>query len=357
MKASDGVGETPSVAKPRRNVRRILSIDGGGIRGLIPALFLAEIDRRLEKSGKGRPLASVFDLIAGTSTGALIGLGLALPESLPASGGLRDGLSQKPALSLGDIVDFYVRRGQEIFPPIAGGRIRATVHAFRYKYDGAGLERVLSETFGDATLKDGLTNLLITSFDTKELQPLCMKNRPWRFAWQDDLDFNMRDAARASTAAPTFFPPALVEPVPTNGKKYCLVDGSMFASNPSLHAYIEATKLFPDADEYQILSLGTGEQAEGFPYEEISNWGFFEWINPMKRLPLFSIMAAGQSESVNHMLRRITGARYLRVTTRLEGCSHEMDDASPANIQALRDIAERLIETNRELIESFVDEI
>jgi len=326
-------------------VVKILAIDGGGIRGLIPALILHELERRLGAAGEKRSFASIFDLIAGTSTGALIALGLALPKSIEATSGSRDHASS-PALSLDDIVDLYAKRGQEIFPPDLRRKLRSTVQAFRCKYDGTGLDRVLNETFGEATLKDGLTNLLVTSFDSKSMQPHCLKNRPHRLEWADDSNFYMRDAARASSAAPTFFPPALIGPVPDNGERYSLIDGSIFANNPALHAYVEATKIYPNAKEFLILSLGTGDDPKGFPHGDIAKWGFIEWVNPMKRMPLLSMMSAGQSESANHMLKRIDGVRYFRISGKLEGCSLAMDDSSPANLSALRLIAHRIIDDN-----------
>ena len=203
-----------------RRVVRILSIDGGGIRGLIPALVLQEIERRLKEAGKAHAFASIFDLIAGTSSGALIALGLALPKARASSSEVqKKGIMREPALSMNDIVDFYARRGQEIFPPSLGRRLRTTVQAFRHKYDGIGFERVLADTFGDAMLGDALTNLLITSFDSNTLQPHYLKSRPYRPEWKDDSNYYMRDAARASSAAPTFFSPAQIAPVPDNGER------------------------------------------------------------------------------------------------------------------------------------------
>ena len=336
-------------------VVKILSIDGGGIRGLIPALVLREIERRLGEAGRARPFASIFDLIAGTSSGALIALGLALPAT-PARGSdpRIGGPAREPALSMNDIVDFFARRGHEIFPPSLGRKLRTTVQAFRHKYDGLGFEKVLAETFGEATLKDALTNLLITSFDSESLEPCCLKNRPYRPEWADDDNFYMRDAARASSAAPTFFSPGLISPVPDNGTKFCLIDGSIFANNPALLAYIEATKIFPEAEEFMVLSLGTGDDPYGFPYEEIAKWGFIEWINPMKRLPLWSMMSAGQNASVNHMLGRIAGVRYFRISGTLECCNAGMDDASPAAVSDLRGAAEDIIRSHEADIESLV---
>lgn len=332
------------------HVVKILSIDGGGIRGLIPALILEEIERRLVAVGKKRPFATIFDLVAGTSTGALIALGLALPQADNAvSRGLGHGLV--PALSMGDIIDLYTKRGPEVFSPDHGRKLSSTLQAFKHKYNGIGLERVLDETFGDATLQDALTNVLVTSFNSVSMQPQCLKKRPYRPEWKDDMNFYMRDAARASSAAPAFFPPALISPLPERGERLSLIDGAIFANNPSLLAYIEATKIFPEAKDFLILSLGTGDDTAGFPYAEIEKWGFIEWVNPLKRMPLLSMISAGQSESVNHMLKRIAGLRYFRFSGPLGAASPAIDDSSQTNIAALRDTARHIIDDHEEQIE------
>lgn len=327
------------MSEPHR-VATILAIDGGGIRGLIPALILADLEQRLKRLGSKKPLVSAFDLIAGSSTGALIALGLALPK--PQAKEKDADAMREPAFDTQGIVDLYERHGHEIFPPTTG-RIRSTRQIFKSKYDGLEFERLLAGIFGEATLRDGLTNLLITTFDTVSLEPRCMKNRPSRSEWRDDMDFYMKDAARASAAAPTYFPPVEVSPVPANGERYCLVDGSIFANNPSFLAYVETRKIHPEAEEFLIVSLGTGEPPKGYTYGEIAGWGYFEWLNPMRRLPLWSMMAAGQGQSVNHMLGRMEGVHYSRISGILDGCSPDMDDASPANLAALREVALHLI--------------
>lgn len=310
----------------------ILSIDGGGIRGVIPARVLSEIRRRLDSGGERRTFAELFDLVAGTSTGALIALGLSL----------RNGDGHE-AYSAPDMVDLYERRGKEIFPFSVRSVIHAAVQIFRNKYPAAGFERVLRETFGDATMRDGATNLLITSFDTERMKPHWMKNRPRRAEWSEDRTYLMRDAARASAAAPTYFPPAFINPIGFPDERYSLIDGGVFANNPAGLAFVEATKIFPDEHDFLVLSLGTGEPRIGYPHFEIRNWGYMEWVNPAKGFPIGAIMSAGQSEVVNYQLKRMAGVRYLRVSGSLGSCSTAIDDAGRRNLDNLRALSDEII--------------
>jgi patatin-like phospholipase/acyl hydrolase len=319
---------------------RVLSIDGGGIRGLIPALVLVELRRRLDASGEKRHFSEIFDLLAGTSTGALIALGLALPGR---ADGASSAFTKKPAFEINEIAEFYARRGIEIFPRHKFESLRAVVQAFGDKYDARNLEKVLDDLFGDATIQDGLTNVLVTSFDTENMEPFFMKRRPQKKGSGPDLNFYMRDAARASSAAPTFFEPALISPLPHNGRRYCLVDGGVFANNPAMCAYVEARKIFPDASRYVVVSLGTGRTKTSFPYHEIRGWGFVDWIRPAKGTPLAAIMEGGQSESANHQLARLPEVEYFRIDGYLDPGMDHVDDASVENIRYLRDVASHFI--------------
>ena len=192
--AADTVRQAPRRVNEIATMVTILSIDGGGIRGLLPARVLQEIRRRLDLIGEKRPFSELFDLIAGTSSGALVALAVALRKE--------DGTER---YSASEIVELYARRGTEIFPPSFRSVIHAAVQAFRHKYAPGLFERFLRDIFGDASLKSAATNLLITSFDTEAMQPHCMKRRPARGEWLTDPDYYMRDVARASSAAPTYF--------------------------------------------------------------------------------------------------------------------------------------------------------
>ncbi len=310
----------------------ILSVDGGGIRGLLPVRVLDEIRRRLEAAGSRKPLAGLFDLVAGTSAGAIVALGITVTNS-----------AGEPRYSPGEILELYERRGTEIFPVSFRSMLQTAVQAVRFKYAPTGLCRVLADTFGDSTLRDAASYLLITSFDTEAMQPHCMKYLPDRCEPSDRPNYRMRDAARASSAAPTYFPPARISPIGHPNRHFTLVDGAVFANNPAGLAFVEATKIFPDESEFVVLSLGTGDPQQGYSYDEIRRWGYMEWVNPANGFPIGTIMSAGQSEAVSHQLRRISGVRYIRINTPLNGCSPAMDDAGPRNIACLRRQADLMI--------------
>jgi len=328
----------------------ILSIDGGGIRGLIPALILKELEERLARRRNAQPLPRLFDLMAGTSTGGLIALGLCAP-AISSDG---HGYLSEPALTTDDLIRIYTDRGEEIFPPWKFRRLRSVLQAFGDKYDADGLARVLQDSLGDVTVHDALTNVLITSYDTERRTPHLFKSRP-RARGDEDLNFYMRDAARATAAAPTFFEPAHIKPVPENGESYCLVDGAVLAQNPALTAYVEARKIFPQAKRFVILSLGTGQTVHRFSYSEMRNWGYLDWVSPVKGVPLSSMMTDAQSESANHQLARLPDVQFFRLDGELHGVSDAMDDASSENIMHLRRLAFEIMHNHSEKLDRVCD--
>ncbi|WP_455382789.1 patatin-like phospholipase family protein [Salinispira pacifica] len=327
---------------------RILSIDGGGVRGLIPSLVLEEIQRRLRSRGNMRPFHRIFDLMAGTSAGGIIALGLSLPEVDPGGKGFVRG---KAALDISKITALFSARGLDIFPRGGLANLRSILQAFGEKYSADSLESMMAGLFGDVTIHDALTNLLITSYDIEERGPHMFKKRPKRRD-KADLNFYMRDVARATSAAPTYFEPAHIESVPPNGNQYCLVDGAIFANNPALAAYIEARKIFPHARRYLIVSLGTGRAEHRFSYERIKDWGYLEWVSPRNGVPLFSLSSEGQSVAVVHQLSRIPDVEFYRLNGPLsDGASESMDNASPENIERLTAAAMDIISDNDDLID------
>src|SRR5207248_2491706 len=139
---------------------RVLAIDGGCIRGIIPATVLADLETRA-----GRPIADLFDLIAGTSTGGILALGLALP-----------GEGGKPAYRPGDLLELYVGEGPNIFRRSIFDRIRSLDGAIDERYPADGLERVLKEALGEARLRDALTGVVVTAYDTDRRQPFFFRS-------------------------------------------------------------------------------------------------------------------------------------------------------------------------------------
>ncbi|HUX14402.1 MAG TPA: patatin-like phospholipase family protein [Spirochaetia bacterium] len=327
---------------------RVLSIDGGGVRGIIPSLVLEELQRRLRIRGEMRPFHRIFDLMAGTSAGGIIVLGLALPALSPDGSGFS---RNKAALDVSKITALFSVRGLEIFPRPGFAKFKSILHAFGEKYSADSLESLLERLFGDATMNDALTNLIITSYDVERREPHMFKKRPVRHG-KHDVNFYMRDAARATSAAPTYFAPAYVEPRPPDGERYCLVDGAVFANNPALAAYIEARKIFPHARKYVIISLGTGQAERRFTYEQIKDWGYLEWVSPRNGVPLFSLSSEGQSVAVVHQLSRIPDVEFYRLDGPLSGdASESMDNAAAANIERLTAAAMDIISDNDRMME------
>src|SRR3954447_1455334 len=171
---------------------KILAIDGGGIRGLIPALVLAEIEKRT-----GRPTSSLFDLVAGTSTGAIIACALTRPAPMSAE----------------HVAAIYEEEGPLIFHASLLKRITSLGGVIDERYDARGLVSSLQRHLGTARLADAVTGILVTVYDLEARQALQLRR-------EDDV--SMVDAAHASSAAPTYF-----EPVRLGART--LIDGGVFA--------------------------------------------------------------------------------------------------------------------------------
>lgn len=334
---------------PRSHVT-ILSIDGGGVRGVIPVILLQEVRRRLAKRNNHKPFFRIFDLIAGTSTGGMIALGLAVPELDPNTGRP----TGRSFVSLEQMLEMYTERGLEIFPRSNFNALRSVKQAFGDKYDASGFEHVLEDIFGVRTLREAATSLLVTSYDTERRRPHFFKRKPgpWNEA---EPDFFLRDVARATAAAPTFFDPAYIASVPDTGERYCLIDGAIIADNPALCAFIEARKFFPHARNYAILSIGTGTTVARYSYHEMRRWGYLDWVSPVKGVPLSSMTTDAQSELVNHQLNKLHGVRYYRFNAPLLGCSEEMDDAGARNMLQLSRLAYEIIQKNSDSLDEICD--
>src|SRR4051812_35242238 len=168
------------------NIITILSIDGGGIRGIIPAMMLARIEERT-----GMPTHQLFDLVAGTSTGGIIALGLTKANE---AGGNQFAAS--------DLIELFERDGPTIFPHGLFSRLRGLDGWTDERYDAIGIEQVLKRLAGDARLKDALTKVLVTSYDIERRDAIFFKS--WRAKDDPAFDFAIRDVARATSAAPTY---------------------------------------------------------------------------------------------------------------------------------------------------------
>ena len=330
----------------------ILSIDGGGIRGIIPSIFLASLKDMLQKRNINEPFHRIFDLIAGTSTGGLIALALSVPLYK------KDGNIYDPdgGVKPQNLPLLYETLGSVVFPGGTHKAIKVIRQLFTSKYSAEPLRKVLYDIFKECKVKQALTNLLITSFDMKTMQPVFIKKRPAFAGGDEDQDFFMTDAALSTSAVPTYFSPAYVNSLGQNGTDFCLVDCGIFCINPSLSALIEARKIYR-CDEYVILSLGTGIRTEQYKTESIKRWGFFNWIAPWLNVPLITAVGDGQRISTNHMLKKLPKVNLYRFDINLDKGKGAMDDGSDENLNYLRDKAYEMLYLHDEAAKNLVREI
>jgi patatin-like phospholipase/acyl hydrolase len=245
---------------------RILAIDGGGIRGIFPAAVLAGLEERYLG---GRSIAGYFDLIAGTSTGGIIALGLAA------------------GLTAADLLQLYIERGNDIFPPNGPGllgrlnrRLSAWARLLRYSYDQDALAQVLQECMGDRKLGSAQVRLCIPSFEGVHGEVYIFKT-PHHPDFRKDLHESMLKVALATSAAPTYYRPL-------RDAGYTFVDGGVWANNPIMIALTEALTSFDvPREQIRILSIGCGDNPYSVTGHKVSRGGMWHWrdiINGAMRL-------------------------------------------------------------------------
>ncbi len=339
----------------------ILSCDGGGIRGIIPCVVLVEIEKRT-----GRPICELFDLMAGTSTGGILSAGLSVA-----------GADGKPKFRAQDLLELYLNRGKEIFTP-PGGIFKGLRMLFNAKFPEKNIDPLLREYFGDARLKDTLTPILITSYETQHKTPFYFKTTLAREKPELE-DFYIRDVTRSTSAAPTYFPPNRIGVKGPGYDHLSLVDGGVFANNPSLLAYIEGRQMWKNRkgytamaaetreaikeaasrdmvaevaeDDYEapflFISIGTGHTKRPYPYDDARKWGAIKWIQP-----IIDILMQGVSESVHYQMQYLLpkftngNPRYYRLNVELAPGDSDMDNVEPENLNKLIDYGQKIVKDN-----------
>jgi patatin-like phospholipase/acyl hydrolase len=291
---------------------RVLAIDGGGIRGLIPALVLAEIERRT-----GRRIGACFDLIAGTSTGGLIACALARPDPMPAS----------------QIARIYLDEGPQIFHRSLLKRITSVEGFLDERYDDDGLNASLARHLGETTLAEAAPDVFVAAYDIHDRFAFFFRSS--RAKGDATYDFRLADAARATSAAPTYFEPAEVTDL-AGARTYPLIDGGVFAVNPAMCAYAEVTAAGRTIE--LLASLGTGQHTRAYDAREVRGWGQLQWARPV-----LDMVFDGAADTVDFELASLMGAGYVRLQVELREAADDLDDASAGNLAALEREAARLI--------------
>lgn len=281
---------------------KILSIDGGGAKGIIPAMVLEYIEEQT-----GKQAYELFDIICGVSTGGFLAAGLAYPEGpMPAK----------------KIKDLYITHLPDIFKVSFWKRITSVGGYFDEKYNDRNLSNLLDVLCKNYKLSEiTSTKFLSLAYDIEASRPFLFRSwkargenlKPQKRETIENQDFYLRDVLRATSACPTYFEPARVNNMGGDVSYY--LDGAIIANNPTRMALTQAQKLYPDRTNYIVVSLGCGEEDHSVIYEKAKNWGKAQWVQP-----LIGIFMGGQHQLTHYELdEEFSDQEYYRFEPSLKG--------------------------------------
>lgn len=282
---------------------QILAFDGGGLKGLFAAAVLAEVEAQLQVS-----IVDHFDLIAGTSTGGLIALAL--------------GAGLTPA----QIVDFYVTEGPAIF-----GRPRGISRIWHAKHKPDGLRAALTQVFGDRRLGSSAKRLVIPAYSLDLNDVHIFKTRHHKRLTRDHTEL-MVDVAMATTAAPTFLPAFTL-------RNQRLVDGGVWANNPTLVAVAEARSMLgiPLEDMF-VLSMGTTDEVGDLP-SRLDDGGYAQWVRRGGGM-LLRAQATGSFHAAEHL---VGADRVIRIDYPVAAGIFRLDRLDASRIRGLAEARSRQV--------------
>ncbi|CAL5001628.1 unnamed protein product [Urochloa decumbens] len=334
----------------------VLSIDGGGVRGIIPGTILAFLEEKLQElDGPDARIADYFDVIAGTSTGGLVTAMLTAPSPND---------KDRPIFAAKDINDFYLKHCPKIFPPKSGGPLGLLQSvALGPKYDGKYLHSIVRDLLGNTRVSQALQNIVIPTFDIKLLQPTIFS----RYDAVNDVskDALLSDVCISTSAAPTYLPGHQFETKDKDGKPraFNLIDGGVAANNPTLLAMTHVSKqillgnkdFFPikpaDYGKFMVLSLGTGSAKieQKFDAVESSKWGLLGWLYNKGTTPLIDSFSQASADLVDIHASVLFQAlhsndRYLRIQDdELTGDTSSVDVSTSENLNRLVGVGKGLL--------------
>ncbi|KAG8382702.1 hypothetical protein BUALT_Bualt05G0104900 [Buddleja alternifolia] len=333
----------------------VLSIDGGGIKGILPAVILEFLESQLQElDGEEARLADYFDVIAGTSTGGLVTAMLTSPDE-----------NNRPLYAAKDIKPFYLENCPKIFPQTHmffpfGKLLKSLMGPL---YDGKHLHSILKDKLGNIKLSQAITNVVIPAFDIKRLQPVVFST--YEAKKSPLLDAKFSDICISTSAAPTFLPGHEFVTKDENGnvREYNLIDGGVAANNPALIAITQVTKqMFNSSIDYfrmrpvdfpRLLTISIGTAAaridEKYNTKLASKWGILDWLLYGGTTPLLEIFTQASADMVDFHNSLIFQAlysedNYLRIQDdTLGGIENSVDIATEENLDKLVRVGERLL--------------
>ncbi len=327
---------------------KILSIDGGGLRGVVPITVLKKVEELT-----GKKIHESFDLIAGTSTGGLITCAVSLKNPDKPNEAL---------YSLDQVMDVYINRGHEIFPQ--HNKLQDLIHKGRDllkpMFDADGIDKVLKDLVKGYRMSDCLNNIMVCSYDLNNNMPLFFKSRDVkRNPAQNAL---LYDICRATSAGPTYLPSYPMNyPNDNEDPKRNCIDGGVYVNNPSMAALAEFSKHFheylPESSEENdidykkvfVLSVGTGTYACKISESDTKSKGELYWATR-----IVEIMMRGVNRTTDYeMQQMMVAGNYVRLTINIDSDAHsDMSDSSAETTHYLIDAAQEQIIDNAEKMEA-----
>jgi patatin-like phospholipase/acyl hydrolase len=312
---------------------RVLAVDGGGVRGILPVRVLVALEEMT-----GQPTADLFDIVVGTSIGGIGALGLMRPDE-----------AGQPRWKARDLLDEYSARAAEIFPDTSlswpqslqqvsdmirrpsptAALLGSNPRLGNARYDPAGLIDILTGQLGGTMLSEALRRTIVTSYDVRSQRPVLFDSQAVRDGLQEDVP--MITVARASSAAPTYFPP--MEDTDADGETRLLVDGGIFANNPALLGLQAALTEGVPPERIVLVSLGTGMHSPNSSLTRAEYMGM-SWFRLAQSL--LESAQVGNVAVIDSFLRTAVGETYWRFDAPLDGpMEHDMDNTADAHVRWL----------------------
>ncbi len=336
---------------------RILSLDGGGIRGIITCVILKYIEEQLQKQDNpNAKIGDYFDFIAGTSTGGLITALLLFPDG-----------NKQARFSVEEALNLYAKKGNAIFSTPFFQHLLNPFGLLKEKISDYNIEKQLEEVFGDLELKDLSKPCLITSYDISARKAMLFTSHN---ANHSIKNFYVKDVCRATSAAPTYFVPAQINSL--YKQQFTLIDGGVYANNPALCAYAEARKInfssilndkqkpdYPTINDMIIISIGTGTVLKPYYFDDFDSAGKLKWVSP-----LIDILLSSNVETVDYQIQKMYEAlgnknsqNYHRIMPDLKKASPEMDDTSKENIFNLIQAGLSYVNENQDQLDQVIKKL
>jgi patatin-like phospholipase/acyl hydrolase len=307
-------------------MKNILCLDGGGVRGILPAMILEEIERRT-----GKPISESFDLITGVSTGSIIAIALTVPNN-----------KNKPKYSASAVVKFYATRAKGIFKP----RLKYPFYyMIKSKYRHTSLKDTIKDYAGMVEFTQLTNRVMIPCYDINERRPYFFKN--WKISSRGLAAYEI---ATAACCAPIYFDPYILSTANGESEK-AMIDGSVCSNNPTMCAYAEARRLWED-EEINVVSLGTGDISDPIKYKNQKYWGVLPWFNDVVQ-----ILIDAPTNTVDYQMKTICPDKYVRIHNKIKYANEELSDASSKNMKALMVEGRSLIASEDYKIEAIVEMI